>query len=100
MTQIDRDEEIPEILESVAKVAGEVVTFALLNEIKIESIDPDALGGVAIYLSSDTSRGYSFKELWVSLLNNGSQTIVGMHNTNQTASTLDYNFIMDFLFSD
>ncbi len=90
------NEQIPEILESVAKVAGEVVSFALLNEITIESVDLDVLGGAAIYLSNSNND----KELWISLLNNGSQTILDLVECETISSTLDYGVIMDYLFSD
>lgn len=94
MTQINPDKQLPEVLEQVAKIAGEVVAFALLNEIQIESVDQDPLGGAAIYLSNDD------KEAWVCLLNNGSYSILDLAECKTIASTLDYDILMDFLFSD
>lgn len=94
MNEASVDEQLPEVSEEVAKIAGEVVTFALLNEIQIESVDQDALGGAAIYLSNDD------KEAWVCLLNSGSYSILDLAECKTIASTLDYDILMEFLFSD
>ena len=95
-------EDIPEISNAVAKEAGKIVSFALINEIDIDSVEPNVLGGVAIYLSNKSCIGYNEKAIWVSLLNNGAKTIVLLDekSKNLIAKNFDYNLIMELLFSE
>lgn len=95
--------DIPEINPDIAKEAGDIIAFALLNEIKIESVEPDVLGGVAIYISNELSKGYEFKQLWISLLNNKSKTIISYDAESPAkllSNYIDFTIIMDYLFSD
>ena len=94
------EEEIPEVNQDVAKLAGEVVAFALMNEIHIESIDQDVLGGVAIYLSNELKNDLPLKTLWVSLLNNGTKTIISLDTARTVSCELNYDTIMEYLFQD
>jgi hypothetical protein len=97
-------EEIPEVNENVAIEAGKIVTFALLNDIKIE-IDYDVLGGVAIYLSnfyndSIYNNDKDEKQIWISLLNNGTKTVLDLNNKKLLSSVIDYDMIISFLFNE
>lgn len=94
--------DIPEINEREAKLAGEVVSFALINDIKIDSVEPDVLGGVAIYLSNETSYGFKLKTAWVSILNSGTRAIIIRRDNMITSSknNIDYDFIMENLFDE
>ena len=97
------EEDIPEVNENIAIEAGKIVTFALLNNIPID-VDYDVLGGVAIYLSNEfeycPSNSRKEKRLWISLMNNGSKTIIDLDNKNVISQVIDYNLILDYLFSD
>lgn len=92
-------EELPEVNENVAIEAGKIVTFALLNDISIE-IDYDVLGGVAIFLSNPDYNDAEEKNIWISLLNNNTKTITDLNNQKVLSNVIDYNLIMDSLFSD
>ena len=97
-------EEIPEVNENVAEDAGKIVTFALLNDIKIE-IDYDVLCGVAIYLSniyndSIYNSDKDEKQIWISLLNNGTKTVLDLNNKKLLSSVIDYDMIISFLFNE
>jgi hypothetical protein len=56
--------------ESIAK-AKDIIDWVIQNNLNINSIDPDVIGGVAIYLN-----GINDRLAWVSILNSGSQCIV------------------------
>ena len=105
MTQtngIENGKDIPEVNENVAIEAGKIVTFALLNDISIE-IDYDVLGGVAIYLCNEFEycppSDREEKHLWISLMNSGFKTILDS-DKNVISQVVDYDLIMDYLFSD
>lgn len=49
----------------------DIVGWATLNNLNIDSIDPDVLGGVSIYLT-----GIGNRTAWIAILNHENSTIV------------------------
>jgi hypothetical protein len=66
------DEGAPTPSADAVSKAVDIVTWAERNGLLVESVDPDVLGGVAIYMKSAAPR----QRAWVSILNNGRRSIV------------------------
>lgn len=54
--------------------AKEVVDWALQNNLFVESVDPDVLGGVGVYL-----HGFHKRTVWVCILNNRDPSVIFRH---------------------
>jgi hypothetical protein len=54
--------------------AKEIVDWAQQNNLLVESVDPDVLGGIAVYL-----RGADECMVWVSILNNRDPSVIFRH---------------------
>lgn len=64
-------EDAPPPSDVSISVAKKVAQWIEQNELPIDSIDADVIGGVAIYLSNQLG-----KTVWVSIMNSGFRTIV------------------------
>lgn len=54
--------------------AKEIVDWALENSLFVESVDPDVLGGVGVYL-----HGLNKRTVWVCILNNRDPSVIYRH---------------------
>lgn len=70
--------------------AKEIVTWASQNNLDIEDVDADVMGGVAIYL-----RGVYNRTVWLAIMNSGSRSIILQHDRNIVGHVLDDNSIND-----
>jgi hypothetical protein len=66
------DEGAPTPSADTISKAVDIATWAVRSGLLVESVDPDVLGGVAVYLKS----GEPKLRAWVSILNNGRRSIV------------------------
>lgn len=57
--------------EEAINKTKELVTWAVQNNLNIESVDPDVLGGTGIYLN-----GVNNRSAWIAILNHQNPTIV------------------------
>jgi hypothetical protein len=64
--------------------AKEVLEWIRRNDLKVESVDPDVLGGVDIYLN-----GVDGKTVWIALLNAKKPSVVLRHGGEASGLMLD-----------
>ena len=64
--------------------AKEILEWIQRNDLQIDSVDADVLGGVDVYLN-----GTSGRTAWVAILNSGERSIVLSHNGKATGHSLD-----------
>jgi hypothetical protein len=70
--------------EEAINKTKEIVAWANLHNLDIESIDPDVLGGTGIYL-----RGVNNRTAWIAILNHQNPTIVITQDRRTTGCRVD-----------
>lgn len=74
----------PETLDE----AKEIVDWALRNNLLVESVDSDVLGGVGVYL-----HGFNKRTVWVCILNNRDPSAIFRHYERVIGLELNESFL-------